>query len=434
MSAGVPLGSLLGPLFFLVYINDISSNLESDVKLFADDTSLFSSVTTPTLSATTLNNDLCKINQWAYQWKMSFNPDPTKQAQEIIFSKKLVAKNHPDLYFNQSKVKRVSAQKHLGLILDEKLNFNAHMKNTLDKVTKCIGILRKLRLYVPRHSLINMYKSFIRSQIEYADVVYDQPRNVTFCDKIESIQYNAALAITGAVRGSSMEKLYQELGLEYLSARRWYKRLCLLHKVIYKTAPAYLQNIIPQPRHLLNIRNRHLIPDFFCRTLSFSNSFFPYSINEWNKLDREITDIESFSRFRTLLVKSIKPIPNSIFGVCDPLGVQLLTRLRIGLSHLREHKFRHNFNDTDVPFCLCNLEIESVSHFYLRCPNYINQRSDLMNELSLVDPDLLHLDQHSLINLLLYGKKSFSDIQNTRILEISIQYIKDTKRFDCPLF
>ena len=77
-----------------------------------------------------------------------------------------------------------------------------------------------------------MYKSFIRSQIEYADVVYDQPRNVTFSDKIESIQYNAALAITGAVRGSSKEKLYQELGLEYLSARRWYKRLCLLHKVI----------------------------------------------------------------------------------------------------------------------------------------------------------------------------------------------------------
>ena len=134
------------------------------------------------------------------------------------------------------------------------------MKTISDKITKSIGILRKLRFYIPRHSLVTTYKSFILSQLEYADVVYDQPSNQSFCDKLETIQYNVALEITGAVRGTSKEKLYQELGLEYLSSRRWFKRLCLLHKILKTKSPVYLLNLIPNPRHSLNIRNRHVIP------------------------------------------------------------------------------------------------------------------------------------------------------------------------------
>ena len=389
IKAGVPQGSILGPLLFIIYINDISKELESNVKLFADDTSIFSIISDSNLSARILNNDLTKIQQWAFQWKMSFNPDLSKQAQEVIFSKKYNKQNHPDLYFNQTKVKTVSAQKHLGLILDEKLNFNLHLKTISDKITKSIGILRKLRFYIPRHSLVTTYKSFIRSQLEYADVVYDQPSNQSFCDKLETIQYNAALAITGAVRGTSKEKLYQELGLEYLSSRRWFKRLCLLHKILKTKSPVYLLNLIPNPRHSLNIRNRHVIPQIFCRTVSFANSFFPNSISEWNKLDIQITQIDSHSSFRKAIIKSIRPIPNSLFDACDPLGVQLLTRLRVGLSHLREHKFRHGFNDVVNPFCPCNNEIESVSHYYLRCHNNSIQRLDLMNELSNLDPRIL---------------------------------------------
>ena len=109
----------------------------------------------------------------------------------------------------------MSSQKHLGLNLDEKLNFNLHLKTILDKVTRGIGILRKLRFHIPRHSLITIYKSFIRSQLDYADVIYDQPSNQSFIEKIESSQYNAALAITGAIRGTSKEKLYKALDLEY---------------------------------------------------------------------------------------------------------------------------------------------------------------------------------------------------------------------------
>ena len=113
VDAGVPQGSILGPLLFLIYINDISSNLESEVKLFADDTCLFSIVNDPTLSANALNSDLSKIENWAYQWKMSFNPDLSKQAQEVIFSRIRLEVNHPELYFNGLTVQKTNVQKHL---------------------------------------------------------------------------------------------------------------------------------------------------------------------------------------------------------------------------------------------------------------------------------------------------------------------------------
>ena len=90
------------------------------------------------------------------------------------------------------------------------------MKFIIDKTTKGIGILRKLRHYIPRKSLLTIYKSFIKSHIDYADVIYDQPNNTTFTDKIESIQYNAARAIIGALMGTSKEKLCKQLGREYL--------------------------------------------------------------------------------------------------------------------------------------------------------------------------------------------------------------------------
>ena len=225
--------------------------------------SIFSVVFDTNLSALKLNNDLLKIQHWAYQWKMSFNPDPSKQAQEVIFSRKNNKLCHPDLIFNQTKVNRTSSQKHLGLLLDEKLNFKEHIKVLIDKASKGISVIRKLRYQVPRDSLVSLYKCFIRSILEYGDVIYDQPSNSSFSNKIESIQYNAALAITGAIRGTSKDKLYKELGFEYLSSRRWFKRLCLFHKIYHNKSPGYLYNILPKHHNLFNLRNQHLIPQFF---------------------------------------------------------------------------------------------------------------------------------------------------------------------------
>ena len=104
--AGVSQGSILGPLLFLIYINDLSDDLSTTAKLFADDTSLFPIVRNVNTSASHLNSDLSKTSNWAFQWKMSFNPDPDKQSQEVIFSRKIQTTCHPPIYFsNKSKTK-----------------------------------------------------------------------------------------------------------------------------------------------------------------------------------------------------------------------------------------------------------------------------------------------------------------------------------------
>ena len=196
----------------MVYINEICSNLSTNVKLFADDASLFSIVKDANKSFQNLSNDLCVISNWAYQWKMSFKPDRSKQAQEVIFSRKTLIQSHPVLTFDNSPVTKTTHHKHLGLILDEKLNFKEHLKEKMSKAYKGIAALRKLQNIVPRNSLLTIYKSFIRPHLDYGVIIYDQPNNGSFCRKIKSIQYQAALAITGARHGTSVTKLYKELG------------------------------------------------------------------------------------------------------------------------------------------------------------------------------------------------------------------------------
>ena len=151
---------------------------------------------------------------------MSFNPDVSKQNQEVIFPRKKNISNHPVVFFNNLSINRKSTQKHLGLLLDEKLKFSEHINAKLKKVTESINLLRKLNLTLPRSSLLIIYKSFIRPHLDYGDIVYDQPNNSSLSEKIESLQYNAALAITGAIKGSSKEKLCQELGFASLKDRR----------------------------------------------------------------------------------------------------------------------------------------------------------------------------------------------------------------------
>ena len=129
--AGAPQGSILGPLLFLIYINDLSEGLSSNTKLFADDKSLFSVIHDSNTSALELSSDLAKINRWAFQWKMSFNTDHKKEAQEVTFSRKSKAISHPPLVFNNNNVIQTKSQEHLGIILDTRLSFEKHLGTVL---------------------------------------------------------------------------------------------------------------------------------------------------------------------------------------------------------------------------------------------------------------------------------------------------------------
>ena len=158
--AGVPQGSKLGPLLFLIYINDLPNGLKANAKLFANDTSLFAIVEDKQESADILNNDLLTISKWAFNWKMLFNPDPKKPAQEVIFSRKKQVQIHPTVNLNNVEVEKAPYQKHLGIILDEKLNFIQHIDSAISKINKGIAVIKKLRYSLPRKSLITLYKAF----------------------------------------------------------------------------------------------------------------------------------------------------------------------------------------------------------------------------------------------------------------------------------
>ena len=168
----------------------------SDVKLFADDTSVFNVVFDTGISAEVLNQDLRAVQDWAYQWKMSVNPDPAKQAEQVIFSTKVFKAEHPAIYFCGTEVETVPHHKHIGLILDETLNFAEHIKEAIIKARRGIGIIRFLLKYVHCDVLDQMYKLYMRPHLDYGDVIYHN-QNSSLMSKLESTQYAAALAVSG---------------------------------------------------------------------------------------------------------------------------------------------------------------------------------------------------------------------------------------------
>ena len=121
---------------------------------------------------------------------------------------------------------------------------------------------------------------------------------MSFQQKVESIQYNAAVAITGAIRGTSKEKIFEELGLESLQHRRWYRKLCCFYKILKDQSPKYLFNIIPMLNRPYSTRNANSIPRFKVKQNFFRNTFFPSVIIEWNKLDPEIQNALNINIFK----------------------------------------------------------------------------------------------------------------------------------------
>ena len=288
-------------------------------------------------------------------------------------------------------------------------------------------MIKKLSNILPRDALLTIYKSLVSPHLDYDDIISDQPQNESFCNKLESIQYNVALAITGAIRGTSKVKLNKELGLEFLESRRWFRRLCTLYKIKTYKIPPYLAQLLPKGTHPYNTRNSDDITTFQSRTETFKFSFFRWSIVEWNKFDLQIRN-SSYLVFRNYLIKKIRPLAAPEYNIHNPLGLKLLTRLRLGLSHLNNHRFNHNFENCLNPLCTCSLEVESTTHFFLHCHHFSAIRITFNNSLKAIDKDILKLSDSSLTKVILYGDSKYNDIQNHNVLNSTITYILDSKR------
>ena len=169
---------------------------------------------------------------------------------------------------------------------------------------------------------------------------------------------------------------------------RWCRKLCLFYKIFKANKPVYLFNLIQSRSSSYNTWNTDKIAPFHTKHDFFKNSYFPSTVIKWNKLDPNLPSVSTLSVFKNNLLKFVRPSRNSVFNCHNCKGIKYLTRLRLGLSHLREHKFKHSFQDTLNPFCSCGLDVETNTHFFLYCPLFTNQRRTLLSTVNDIDSSL----------------------------------------------
>ena len=150
--------------------------------------------------------------------------------------------------FNNNAITKCPYQKHLRVVLDFKFDFNIHVQQKIKKCDKIIGLIRKLSISLPRKALLTIYKSFVRPHLDYGDILYDKPDNQNLENKLEMVQYKACFTTTGAIPGTSRQRLYDELDLISLSKRSWYNKLTFFYyEIVNGPLPDYLQSYIEVP-------------------------------------------------------------------------------------------------------------------------------------------------------------------------------------------
>ena len=226
---GVPQGSILGPLLFLIYFNDITEDLQTESFLFADDTALCKSLTTDNIETdfSNLNDDLQVINNWGKQWLVNFNPIKTKY---IIFSKKIKAQAYPNLYLGEKKLQNVDILTHLGITLNSRMTWKNHINVIQDKALKVLANLKRISVRVPRLVKRQVFTSFAHPIMEYGFESFDNCSDEK-CKLLENIQRQFCLIITGAYKKTKSSSLLTECGLESLRSRRKMKKLQVMYKI-----------------------------------------------------------------------------------------------------------------------------------------------------------------------------------------------------------
>ena len=342
----MPQGSILGPILFLIYINDIVAEIGSNIRLFADDTSLYIIVENPITSAVCLNSDLSKISIWANNWLADFNPIKT---ESMLISRKLNKPVHPPLFMQEVQIAEVSSHKHLGLILSNDCTWHQHIDYITKKAWNRINIMRKLKFKLDRSSLEKIFTTFIRPLLEYGDIVWD---NCTQFEKqeIEKIQIEAARIATGTTKLVSLNALYQETGWVTLEKRRENHKLVMFYKMYNDLTPSYLSSLVPQSINNLSqysLRNADNLQSIHARTNLYFQSFLPSVVRKWNDLSDEAKRSSSVTSFKNYLNRNRTSIPKYFYTGNRKTQI-LHTRLRTKCSSLNSDLYSKNI--TESPF------------------------------------------------------------------------------------
>ena len=431
IDAGVPQGSILGPLLFLVYVNDICFNIKSDINLFADDTSLLSITDNPVTAARELNADLRTLQVWASQWFLYFN---TTKTVSLCFSP--ISHNLPSLYLNDVSLLEVMSHSHLGIILAPGLSWKPHVDHIIKKASQRLGMLQAFKYKLSRTSIDYLYKTLVLSLLDYGDVLYDGCAQQQ-ADTLNALQSRAARIVSGCLQSSNTENLLNnELGWETLVRRRHRHKLCLLYKTINGLAPEYLYELLPLTRSsgaysLKNPLNFKLYP---CKTAKFKSSYFPASVSSWNSLPTGVKKIPTYSAFSNALKRmSLPPQPPDYFNLGPRYPSVLLARMRLCSSTLNHHLFKIGVSSS--PACACGHQNESNIHYLFYCPIFTQQRHTLFGDLSnfignYCDVNMmLNSAPNTLLRYILYGSLDWPADVNIRVFQAVFKYLINSKRF-----
>jgi hypothetical protein len=248
-------------------------------------------------------------------------------------------------------------------------------------------------------------------------------------DLVESVQLEAARVITGAIRGTSHNCLYKELGWEALSSRRERQQLRLYHKMIFQNVPQYLVDIVPpkvghQHRYpTRNVDDQKLV-EFKCRTEQYKNSFLPKVTRAWNNLPLEIRQIESLTAFKMKLLQN-KPTANELYYIGDRNTNIAHARLRMGCS-LLNYDLHYNIHVIDSPSCACGYQFETINHLIFDCPLYIRIRNKLFE--NIVQQTNIQKENVS-IDMLLHGDRNFDFETNCKVYKLFQTFLQESERF-----
>ena len=416
IEAGVPQGSVLGPLLFLVFINDMPTNIETNISLFADDSLLFNISNSNEANIDALNRDLARIERWSREWLVTFNSEKT--VDMTLSSKPTTIPERPLTFLNRP-LNSASSHKHLGLIVQHNLSWGEHITEICAKADRRLSQLNFWKFRLNRKTLEILYKSYIRPILEYGNVVFD---NMSEGDslKLESVQKKAGKIVSGAVQGTTYNVIIEELGWESLRDRRQFRKLALMWDIVNHRAPYFLNEFLPETvqDHIQDrypLRNRHNVSTFHTRTELFRKSFFPSTVNSWNTLDNDVRAINDLSAFKHSLRPKLKSNP---YFYCYERKINvIISRMRMRCSALKAHLFANHVSPT--PNCVCGLA-ENTEHYFFHCPLYANARINLT---TIFNENLFPINVDTILHGLVPPPKL------SKLVEAVTSYILDTERF-----
>jgi hypothetical protein len=418
IGAGVPQGSVLGPLLFLLYINDLVQTVSnSQIKMFADDTCLFVEVDNRDTTAGKLNENLGDIDQWAHKWLVNFSAAKTKS---LIISNKRDRMLNPGLTFGGLPIEEVNNYTYLGLNISFNLRWNVHIDKIATKARKRLNAVTPLKFKLDKRSLEIIYLSFILPTMEYGNIVWGGTYDSDLA-KLERIQVDALRLITGATARSNISKLYDECSIRTFKQRVEGASICMMYKIIYGIAPKYLQDILTTYRnhpigYILRYRADHVSP--FTKQIS-RNSFFHIGISLWENLPENARIKPSLNSFKSHLKKDY-PKRNIRYYYGSRWPQVHHARLRMGCSKLHDD-LANKLHVIDNPACDCGYHCENVQHFFMECNRYDRQRRTLFLKVSVVCQPT--------VQVLLHGDADLSAGQNGLILDAVHEYLTASDRF-----